>query len=174
VVAILEALRGKDKEEMIEVVLVQPEIPQNTGSIARMCAATGVKLHLVGPLGFSLDDRYLKRAGLDYWPDVCLGVHRDFESLLNVLGDRPLYLLTKKASTVYTALDCTEDDIYVFGSESVGLPDEMLERFQEQTLRIPIRPGVRSLNMASAVHIITYHALASLEFPGIPSPQIAG
>ena len=154
---------------MIEVVLVQPEIPQNTGSIARMCAATGVKLHLVGPLGFSLDDKYLKRAGLDYWPDVCLGVHRDFESLLKVLGKRPLYLLTKKADTLYTSVGYTEDDVFVFGSESVGLPEELLERFAEHTLRIPIRPGVRSLNMASAVHIVTYQALASLDFPGIPS-----
>jgi len=154
---------------MIEVVLVEPEIPQNTGSVARMCAATGVKLHLVGPLGFSLDDKYLKRAGLDYWPDVCLGVHRDFESLLAVVGGRPLYLLTKKAETIYSEVRHTEDDVFVFGSESVGLPEELLARFAERTLRIPIRPGVRSLNMASAVHIVTYQALASLGFPGIPA-----
>lgn len=153
---------------MLEVVLVAPEIPQNTGSVARMCAATGIRLHLVHPLGFSIDDRYLKRAGLDYWGDVCVGVHKDLRSLLAVVAGRPVYFFSKKASLNYTAVEVTTDDVLVFGSESAGLPDDMLESFADQLVRIPIRPGVRSLNLSAAVHIVAYHSLSRLGFPGLP------
>ena len=153
---------------MIDVVLVAPEIPQNTGSVARMCAATGIRLHLVHPLGFSIDDRYLKRAGLDYWGDVCVGVHKDLSSLLEVVAGRPVYFFSKKASLTYTEVDVTANDVLVFGSESAGLPDHLLENFVSQLVRIPIRPGVRSLNLSAAVHIVAYHALSCLGFPGLP------
>lgn len=153
---------------MIDVALIAPEIPQNTGSIARMCAATGVRLHLVHPLGFSIDDRYLKRAGLDYWGDVCVGVHGDVEALFNVMGSRPMYLFSKKASRVYTDVEYGGDEVLVFGSESVGLPEPLMKQHAERCLRIPIRTGVRSLNLSAAVHLVTYHALSRLGFPGLP------
>jgi len=152
---------------MIDVVLVEPEIPQNTGSVARMCAATGVGLHLVGPLGFSLDDKYLKRAGLDYWGDVCMGVHKDLDSFLAGVKERPVWFLSKKGSTLYTQPEMSGDEVFVFGKESVGLPDELLARHPGAVLRIPIRSGVRSLNLSASVHIMVYHALAARGFPGL-------
>ena len=151
----------------MDVVLVAPEIPQNTGSIARMCAATGVRLHLVAPLGFTLDDKYLKRAGLDYWNDVCVGVHKDFETFLSTVGGRRMWFLSKKAKASYAEVEFGEDDVFVFGSESKGLPEDLLERFGAKSLRIPIRPAVRSLNLSAATHIVVYHALSQLNFPGI-------
>jgi tRNA (cytidine/uridine-2'-O-)-methyltransferase len=153
---------------MIDVVLFEPEIPQNTGSIARMCAATGVGLHLAGGLGFALDDKYLKRAGLDYWQDVCMGVHRDLPALLDSLAPRPVYFLSKKARRLYSDVTFCGNEVFVFGSESVGLPEEVLGDNIERALRIPVRGVVRSLNLAAAVHIVVYHALAELGFPGIP------
>jgi tRNA (cytidine/uridine-2'-O-)-methyltransferase len=151
----------------MKVVLVSPEIPQNTGSIARMCAATGVRLHLVAPLGFSLDDRYLKRAGLDYWQDVCMGIHPDFDSFLASHDGGPVFLFSKKAERLYTDVTFDGSEALVFGSESVGLAQGLLEQYAHSALRIPIRPGVRSLNLSAAVHVVTYHALAGLGFPGI-------
>lgn len=153
---------------MMDVALFEPEIPQNTGSVARMCAATGVGLHLAGGLGFALDDKYLKRAGLDYWQDVCMGVHRDLPTLLAALAPRPIYFLSKKAGRLYSDVTYGGNEVFVFGSESVGLPEEILEAHGERALRIPVRGVVRSLNLAAAVHIVIYHALAQLGFPGVP------
>jgi tRNA (cytidine/uridine-2'-O-)-methyltransferase len=152
---------------MLDVVLVSPEIPQNTGSIARMCAATGVGLHLVGNLGFSLDDRYLKRAGLDYWGDVCTGIHRDIDALLAIAGDRPIYFFSKRGDRRYTDIEYSGDELLVFGPESVGLPGELLARFPGRVLRLPIRSNARSLNLAAAVHVAVYHILAQHGFAGI-------
>lgn len=152
----------------MHIVLVAPEIPQNTGSIARLCAATGIKLHLVAPLGFTIDDAQLKRAGLDYWHEVCVGIHADFESFLRTHGEAPLWFMSKKASKNYTDVTFGPDDALVFGSESVGLPESLLLRFAQRTLRIPIREGVRSLNLSASVHVVAYHALMTLGFPGIP------
>ncbi|MBM4356331.1 MAG: tRNA (cytidine(34)-2'-O)-methyltransferase [Deltaproteobacteria bacterium] len=152
----------------MDVVLFSPEIPQNTGSVARLCAGTGVGLHLVGPLGFSLEDRYLKRAGLDYWGDVCLGVHKDLDSLLTRFAGRPVYFLSKKAERRYTDVAWTGEEVLVFGPESTGLPDWVLGRYGDACLRIPVRPSIRSLNLAAAVHVVVYHALERLGFPGIP------
>jgi len=154
---------------MMDVVLFEPEIPQNTGSIARMCAATGVGLHLAGGLGFALDDKYLKRAGLDYWQDVCMGVHRDLPALLTSFPGRPIYYLSKKADRLYTNVTFQGNEVLVFGSESVGLPEELLDAQVEMALRIPVRSTVRSLNLAAAVHVVVYHALAQLGFPGLPA-----
>ena len=153
---------------MVDVILYAPEIPQNTGSIARLCAATGVGLHLAGPLGFTIDDKHLKRAGLDYWKEVCLGVHKSLDTALAQFPDRPVYFLSKKGSTLYTELNCSPHDIFVFGAESDGLPTTVLEHNLDQTVRIPIRDRVRSLNLAASVHIIVYHALAEMGFPGLP------
>ncbi len=151
----------------MDIVLVDPEIPQNAGCVARMCAATGSRLHLVGNVAFSLDDRYLKRAGLDYWHDVCVGVHKDLESFLSTHADDPVYFFSKKANQFYTHIKHSGSDILVFGSESKGLPQDVLERYGERVYGIPIRSGVRSLNLSAAVHLVTYHALAQQGFPGI-------
>lgn len=154
----------------MEIVLVDPEIPQNAGCVARMCAATGIGLHLVGKIAFSLDDRDLKRAGLDYWHDVCVGVHRDFDSFYELYKHRPIYFFSKKASHPYTLIRHTPDDILVFGSESKGLSQEILSRFDSSTYGIPIKAGVRSLNLSGAVHVIAFGALAQLGFPGVSGP----
>ena len=152
---------------MVDVILYAPEIPQNTGSVARLCAATGVGLHLAGPLGFTIDDKHLKRAGLDYWQEVCLGVHKSLDSALAQFQGRPVYFLSKKGNTLYTELAVTPHDVYVFGPESDGLPETILRCHCDETVRIPIRDRVRSLNLSASVHIVVYHALAEMGFPGL-------
>jgi len=146
---------------------VEPEIPQNTGSIARLCAATGIPLHLVGRLGFSLDSAALRRAGLDYWEQVCVGVHRDFESFLEVVRGRPLRLYTRRGKRLYTEVEHTSRDVLVYGSESAGLPEGLVSEHAEHTVRVPVREGVRSLNLAAVVHLTAYHALYRMGFPGL-------
>jgi tRNA (cytidine/uridine-2'-O-)-methyltransferase len=150
---------------MIDIALVTPEIPQNAGSIARLCAATGCGLHLVGQLGFALDDKHLKRAGLDYWAEVCLGHHRDLDTFLATVAGRPVYFLTKKAQQRYSDLTYSGNEVLVFGPESVGLRDPVLRAHADHLLTIPTRSAVRSLNLAAAVHVVVYHALATLDFP---------
>jgi tRNA (cytidine/uridine-2'-O-)-methyltransferase len=146
------------------IVLVAPEIPQNTGSIARLAAATRTRLHLVGPLGFSLEDRYLKRAGLDYWPLVDLRVHRNWSEFALTRGETPEACNFKYFSThaqkSYLLAEFRHDDSLVFGSETKGLGRDFLEPRRESTYRIPIfEPGVRSLNLANAVSVVVYEAL---------------
>lgn len=146
----------------LQVVLVHPEIPPNTGSIARLCAATLVRLHLVRPLGFSLDDRYLKRAGLDYWPFVDLAVHEGWEEF--VARERPadLRLFSARAARSYLEAEYEAPGPVhlVFGGETRGLPPEILEAFAAECYRIPIfSPNVRSLNLSNAVSIVVYEAL---------------
>jgi tRNA (cytidine/uridine-2'-O-)-methyltransferase len=146
----------------LHVVLHQPEIPYNTGSVGRTCVAIGAKLWLVRPLGFRIDDYYLRRAGLDYWQYLDWEVADDWQSLIQRLalecpGKRP-WLYTKSASRIYTEAKFTVGDIFVFGSESAGLPPSILEQFQDRTLRIPIRPQVRSLNLSNSVAIAAYEA----------------
>ena len=152
---------------MLSIALVEPEIAQNTGSIARLCAATGMQLHLVGRLGFTLDAASLRRAGLDYWNDVCVGVHRDFESFVEHVASRPLYLYSARGTAIYTQAKHGQDDVLVFGSESVGLAPRIIDAYPDRTLRLPVRAGVRSLNLAAVVHVAAYHALAQLGFPGV-------
>jgi len=158
----------------MELVLVQPEIPHNTGCAARLSAATGVRLHLVEPLGFSLEDRYLKRAGLDYWPLVDLVVHASFEDLLAALareGSRPveerLRLFSARGGSSLFETDFAADDILIFGCESRGLPPELLEPRMQRRVYVPIRPGVRSLNLANVACLGLYTALARA---GVPLP----
>ncbi len=150
----------------MDVVLVHPEIPHNTGCAARLTAATGHCLHLVEPLGFSLEDRYLKRAGLDYWPQVELVVHRSWERAVEVLAggsERPLAqrlrLFSARGGTSLFDADFAADDVLVFGSESKGLPAELLAAHAGRRVYVPIRPGVRSLNLANVVCLGLYTAL---------------
>ena len=145
---------------MLSVALVEPEIPPNTGNIARLCAATNVPLHIVGVTGFRMDDRALRRAGLDYWPEVQLARHTNLESLYVALPAARFIYLTTKADRVYTDWSFTPDDCLVFGPETRGLPEELLRKNWSNCLRIPMfNPKVRSLNLATAVGIVLYEAL---------------
>ena len=162
----------------MELVLVAPEIPHNTGCAARLSAATGVRLHLVEPLGFSLEDRYLKRAGLDYWPLVELLVHRSFDALLAELartGERPveerLRLFSARGGTSLFETPFAADDVLVFGCESRGLAPELLAGREARRVYVPIRAGVRSLNLANVACLGLYTALARA---GAPLPQNDG
>lgn len=150
---------------MIEIVLYEPEIPQNTGSVARLCAATKTPLHLIRPLGFSLEDRYLKRAGLDYWPHVNLSVWDNFDSYLAAHPGRRLVATTAgnrgHTAIAYHTLDYTTDDTLIFGTESRGLPESLLDAAAIR-LRIPIWGQVRSLNLANAASVVLYEALCSV------------
>ena len=147
----------------MRIVLVEPEIPQNTGSIARLAAATRTPLDLVGPLGFSLADRYLKRAGLDYWPLVDLTVYDDWDDYVRALHQGRMLAFAAKRERVYTQCEYRSDDRLFFGKESVGLGDERLTVFGEEVYSIPIvEPGVRSLNLANAVGIVVYEAYRQL------------
>ncbi len=152
---------------MLNVALVEPEIPQNTGNIARLCAATMTPLHIVGVTGFRLDDRAVRRAGLDYWHEVTLHRHRDLQALQAFLpGVRFLYFSTK-ATQPYYKLAFEQNDCLVFGPETRGLPEELLRNNAERSLTIPmLNRKVRSLNLANAVAIVLYEALRQIEERG--------
>jgi len=145
---------------MYKVVLVEPKIPQNTGSIARLCAATGTQLHLVEPLGFEITESRVRRAGLDYWEFVDLSTHRSLrEFIIDSCGSRFCFF-SKKARRIYIDADFQGDEMLIFGSETDGLEEGLLTRYEENCFRIPIfEPGVRSLNLANAVSIVLYEAL---------------
>lgn len=146
-------------ERPFNIVLVEPEIPPNTGNIARLCGATGTVLHLVGKLGFSTDDRYLKRAGLDYWSEVDIRYWPDLETLQQAHpGGRFIYT-SKKAQKSYLSIAFQAGDFIVFGKETKGLPDELIEANQEMAARIPIIGKVRSLNLSTSAGIVLYEAL---------------
>jgi len=162
----------------MQLILVHPEIPHNTGCVARLAAATGVRLHLVEPLGFSLEDRYLKRAGLDYWPMVDVVVHADWETAAEVLStgaERPLSerlrLFTARGGRSLFETDFGTEDLLVFGSESTGLLATLLEAHSDRRVYVPIREGVRSLNLANAVCLGLYTAL---DRAGLPLPDNDG
>jgi tRNA (cytidine/uridine-2'-O-)-methyltransferase len=145
---------------MIHIALVEPEIPPNTGNVARLCAAARVPLHIVGVTGFRLDDRAVRRAGLDYWPEVMLQKHPNLENLYELLPEARFVYLTTKAQKNYADWDFRPNDCLVFGRETRGLPDQVLRLNWERCLTIPIRnPKVRSLNLATAVGIVLYEAL---------------
>lgn len=145
---------------MIRVALVEPEIPPNTGNVARLCAATRTPLHVVGVTGFRLDDRAVRRAGLDYWPEVELHRHRDLEALGESLPGARLLYLTTKAEASYAEWSFSSEDCLVFGPETRGLPEELLRANWERCLTIPMpNPRVRSLNLATSVGIVLYEAL---------------
>lgn len=145
---------------MLSVALVEPEIPPNTGNIARLCAATGTPLHIVGVAGFRLDDRAVRRAGLDYWPEVALHRHPDLADLYNKLSGARFVYLTTKARTPYTEWSFGDNDCLVFGRETRGLPEALLRANWERCLTIPMpNSRIRSLNLAVAVGIVLYEAL---------------
>ena len=145
---------------MLRVALVEPEIPPNTGNAARLCAATRTPLHVVGVTGFRMDDRAVRRAGLDYWPEVELHRHRDLEALRAALPRARLVYLTTRGGVSYAEWAFAEDDCLVFGCESRGLPRELLRENRERCVTIPMpNPKVRSLNLATAVAIVLYEAL---------------
>ncbi len=162
----------------VELVLVHPEIPHNTGCVARLAAATGLRLHLVEPLGFSLEDRYLKRAGLDYWPMVDLVVHADWSAFeravrstsARAVSDR-LRLFSARGGGSLFDVAFEPDDLLCFGSESSGLPSTLLEGNDARRVYVPIRSGVRSLNLASVVSLSAYTAMRSA---GVPLPSNDG
>jgi tRNA (cytidine/uridine-2'-O-)-methyltransferase len=148
---------------MLSVALVEPEIPPNTGNVARLCAANNVPLHIVGVTGFRMDDRAVRRAGLDYWPEVQLSRHPNLDALTQALPDARFVYLTTKADRIYTDWAFQPDDCLVFGRETCGLPEELLRQNWDNCLRIPIsNPKVRSLNLATAVGIVLYEALRQL------------
>lgn len=145
---------------IMNIVLVEPEIPPNTGNIARLCAATGTHLHLVGKLGFSLDDRYLKRAGLDYWPHVSLHRWDSLEQLQQAFPDGRWWYTSKTASKSYTQAEFHPEDFIVFGKETKGLPKQLLADNPEKCLLIPLAgTAVRSLNLSTSAGIVLYEAL---------------
>jgi tRNA (cytidine/uridine-2'-O-)-methyltransferase len=147
----------------MHVVLYQPEIPPNTGSVARLCAATLTPLHLIEPLGFKIDDKHLKRAGLDYWEFVDLHVHSSWQQFLEKSTGKRLLYFSKKAARSYTQASFAQDDYLVFGPETRGLPEEWIALNSERALRIPMMgTGVRSLNLSNAVAIVLYEGLRQL------------
>ena len=147
----------------MHVVLFEPEIPPNTGSVARLCAATLTPLHLIEPLGFKIDDKHLKRAGLDYWPFVDLHVHKSWLKFMERQKPRTLFFFSKKAEQSYTAAHYQDEDYLVFGPETRGLPEHMLTANGALSFRIPMMgAGVRSLNLSNAVSIVLYEALRQL------------
>ncbi len=153
----------------MNIVLVEPEIPGNTGTIARTCAATNCRLHLVRPLGFSVDDKYLKRAGLDYWPLVDIAYYDGIEEVLETHRSGRFHFLTTKARKAYHQVAFGPDDFLVFGKETKGLPESLLNAHQEECLRIPMvdLPQARSLNLSNSVCIVLYEALRQNGFKGL-------
>jgi tRNA (cytidine/uridine-2'-O-)-methyltransferase len=152
---------------MFDIVLYQPEIPPNTGNIIRLCANTGASLHLVRPLGFTLEDKQLKRAGLDYHEFATLKVHEDWQSCCEVLAGRRMFAITTKGSTCHGDIQFLPGDVFVFGPETRGLPPEILEEFTPATrLRLPMKPQSRSLNLSNTVAILIYEAWRQNGFSG--------
>ena len=155
----------------INVIMVEPEIPQNTGNIARTCAAIGAKLHLVHPLGFSISDKYLKRAGLDYWDKLEIEEHISFNKFLEKYKpeENNMFFVTTKAKHCYSDVDYTnKDEIFIlFGKETKGLPEDLLKENLDNTIRIPMRESLRSLNLSNSVAIIVYEVLRQVNFDNL-------
>lgn len=150
----------------LHVVLYQPEIPPNTGNIARTCAVTGTRLHLIEPLGFSLDEKHLKRAGLDYWAHLELEVHASWEAFVSLYGERAIFPATTKAERYYHEIQFPEEAFIVFGRETSGLPEHIHQAYWAHRFKIPMREGVqlRSLNLSNAAAIVIYEALRQMNF----------
>jgi tRNA (cytidine/uridine-2'-O-)-methyltransferase len=151
----------------VHVVLYQPEIPPNTGNVIRLCANTGAALHLIRPLGFDLDDRKLRRAGLDYHEFARVAVHDDLDAFLAAVSPRRLFAVSTRGRVRYDRVEYSEDDALLFGPETRGLPQEVLDALpEEQRLRLPMRPGNRSLNLSNAVAVIVFEAWRQSGFDG--------
>ena len=156
----------------MHIVLVEPEIPQNTGNIARTCAATHTTLHLVHPLGFSIDEKQVRRAGLDYWHLVTIEEHPSFDQLRHEYPDAQFFYASTKAPRAYTEAEYPEDAFLVFGKETRGLPEELLHDNYDRCVRIPMIEGARSLNLGNSVAIVLYEALRQHGFAGLSSAAI--
>ncbi len=172
---------------MLNVVLLEPEIPSNTGTIGRSCVLTGTRLHLIEPLSFSLEDRMIRRAGMGYWHDIDLVIHPSWDAFLTAAGPNArLWFFTKRAAFLYHKVEYADGDYLIFGKESAGIEEAILAKYPEQTLRIPqlerahvspkttrgplsdpTDPDARSLNQSNAVNIVLFEALRQLGFPGI-------
>ena len=152
---------------MFHIVLVEPEIPQNTGNISRTCAVTGSVLHLVRPLGFAIDDKKLKRAGLDYWHYLDIRYHDSFEELEAKYSDARFFLCSTRAKQGYSDVRYQDGDFLVFGKETAGLPQALLNRRAQDAVRIPMGEGLRSLNLSNAAAIVLYEALRQTGFIGL-------
>ena len=151
----------------INIVLVEPEIPQNTGNIARTCAATGASLHLIRPLGFEIDDRKLKRAGLDYWHQLDITYYDGLDDFFEKHPNAKFYCFSTKAKYRYTDITYPDPVFLMFGKETKGLPEEFLHANPERCVRIPMRPGLRSLNLSNSVAIAVYEVLRQTDFYGL-------
>lgn len=155
----------------INIVMVEPEIPQNTGNIARTCAATGGKLHLVEPLGFEITDKYLKRAGLDYWDKLDIERHSSLNAFLEKYKpeENNMYFVTTKGQTCYSDVNYSEmDEVFLlFGKETKGLPEDLLQKYIDKTIRIPMRSTLRSLNLSNSVAIVIYEVLRQKQFENL-------
>ena len=152
---------------MINIVLVEPEIPQNTGNIARTCAVTGSRLHLVRPLGFDISDKAVKRAGLDYWHLVDIHVYENIDSFLEQHGEEKLWLATTNGSRCFTDVSFEEDCWLVFGKETAGLPEWLRLRYPNRCIRIPMREEARSMNLGNSVAVMCYEALRQNGYKGL-------
>lgn len=152
---------------MMHIVLVEPEIPPNTGNIARTCAATGSALHLVEPLGFSLDDKHLKRAGLDYWHALNIQLHPGIDDVFQKNAGARFFFATTKAKKWYCDAQYQDGDFLVFGRETAGLPEALLRANEGACVRLPMQSGLRSLNLANAVAVMLYEALRQQRFQGL-------
>lgn len=149
---------------VINIVMVEPEIPQNTGNVARTCAATGARLHLVGPMGFTVDDRKLKRAGLDYWNFLDITYYKDINEFFEKNSGQ-FYYFTTKARHTHTQMEYPDNCYLVFGKETKGLPEELLLKNPESCVRIPMAGGIRSLNLSNSVAIGVYEVLRQWDYP---------
>ena len=152
---------------MLHIVLVEPEIPANTGNISRTCVITNTALHLVRPLGFSTDDKHLKRAGLDYWPYLTLYYHDSIEEVMERYSDHRFFFCTTKCRNRHSDTKFRDEDFLVFGKETKGLPETLLHSHWDQCIRIPMQTTTRSLNLSNSVAIVLYEALRQIDYPGL-------
>lgn len=151
----------------MNIVLHQPEIPGNTGNIGRTCVATGTSLHLIEPLGFRLDEKSLKRAGMDYWSLLDIHRYMNFQEFQSRHSGAKIWMATTKAKQTYTEVTYGPDDFIMFGRESAGIPEEILVDYEDTCIRIPMQPAIRSLNLSNSVAIILYEALRQTGFSGL-------
>jgi len=151
----------------MNIILHEPEIPANTGNIGRTCVATGTALHLIKPLGFDISDKAVRRAGMDYWKDLALFVYEDFDDFVSKNPNARIYMATTKAKKAYTEIIYGENDFIMFGKESAGIPEEILVKYEDTSVRIPMIGEIRSLNLSNSVAIMLYEALRQQDFEGM-------
>ena len=149
---------------MINIVLYNPQIPPNTGNIMRLCANTGFNLHIIGPVGFPLDDKSLKRAKLDYFSDINPIIYKDYKSFIDVIDEKKIYAVTKFGTRIYSEIKYDKDIFLLFGSETAGLPKEILNQLKNRSIKIPMKNNSRSLNLSNSVAIVAYEAWRQLKF----------